>query len=369
MRLSYINNTLLVFLVVAACLVSTQAATKKKKKRSDQIAISPDNYRMCRNYPALQQKGSNKKKLQWLTEATGKNSLMLSTSPQHLAACWVLHADKKRSSKKGDLIQRYALAVLHFATTKSNTTVWDWDMADQYDPRVEPVPASSSSSGKKSKKAPTKLKPHHWMSAKHHECSWYGVGCDWRSRVVDLDLGFLKLDGLLPRELSLLNHLTGMDLHGNDLQGVLPHKILVGLPKLQRLRLYMNGFFGALHREIAGLVSLEELSMFGNYMASTIPTELGSLRNLKKIDMYANNLSGRIPKELGQLKHLEYIDLHDNDLVGSVPREICELPKLKVLITDCLGAKPEVSCDCCTVCCRGLPDMRCVDVATGQEVR
>lgn len=54
--------------------------------------------------------------------------------------------------------------------------------------------------------------------------------------------------------------------------------------------------------------------------------------------------------------------------VGSVPKEICDL-KLKDLIVDCLGPAPEVSCKCCTVCCRGLPDMRCVDTATGKDVK
>jgi hypothetical protein len=53
--------------------------------------------------------------------------------------------------------------------------------------------------------------------------------------------------------------------------------------------------------------------------------------------------------------------------VGSVPKEICDL-KLQELVVDCLGPKPEVTCTCCTKCCRGLPDPKCVDVATGKEV-
>jgi Leucine-rich repeat (LRR) protein len=375
-------------LIVVVCLLSaspTTAAKEKqaKKRHASEISVSPEFYNMCSHsysgvgmVQPLPQKGGTKKKLQWLIEASGKNTLLLPTSPQHLAACWILYRDTKRSGKsKSVLLQRYTLATLHFATTHSNTTVWDWNKVDLYDPRAKPPPAPTAKPGKNNKKnaankqAVQNKTPHHWMSEKHHECTWHGVECNWRSTIVQMDLGFLKLDGLLPRELALLTDLRDLDLHGNDLQGVLPHKILVSLTKLETLRLYMNGFFGALHREIAGLTSLKELSMFGNYMSSPIPTELGELKQLQVIDMYANNLNGRIPSQLGQLKQLQYLDLHDNDLTGSVPQEICQLPHLKVLITDCLGPKPEVTCDCCTVCCRGLPDMKCADVETGKEIR
>jgi hypothetical protein len=55
-----------------------------------------------------------------------------------------------------------------------------------------------------------------WMSAHHHECQWYGVQCNWKTRVIALDLGFMKLDGLIPREIALLPHLEDIDMHGND---------------------------------------------------------------------------------------------------------------------------------------------------------
>jgi hypothetical protein len=130
----------------------------------------------------------------------------------------------------------------------------------------------------------------------------------------------------------------------------------------------MNGFFGALHKEITGLRSLKELLLFGNYMGGTIPTELATLSKLEVIDLYANQLEGTIPSALGKLKKLKTLDLHDNNLTGKVPQEICNL-RLKELVVDCLGPYPEVACDCCTMCCRGLPDFKCVDTATGQEIR
>ena len=59
-----------------------------------------------------------------------------------------------------------------------------------------------------------------------------------------------------------------------------------------------------------------------------------------------------------------YLDLHDNNFVGTMPNELCER-KLDMLVADCHGPKPEVKCDCCHVCCQGMPEMICVDQKTG----
>ena len=64
---------------------------------------------------------------------------------------------------------------------------------------------------------------------------------------------------------------------------------------------------------------------------------------------------------------VEYLDLHDNNLTGRMPKEICDM-KLETLIADCHGPMPEVKCDCCTVCCEGLPVLACFDPKTGQQV-
>ena len=78
-------------------------------------------------------------------------------------------------------------------------------------------------------------------------------------KVINLDLGYIKVDGLVPREIGLLTDLQDLDLHGNDLQGVIPHKLLMGLKKLEYLRLQMNGMFGAIHKEITHMKHLQLL--------------------------------------------------------------------------------------------------------------
>ena len=96
-------------------------------------------------------------------------------------------------------------------------------------------------------------------------------------------------------------------------------------------------------------------------------TNFALMDSIVTIDLYANQLSGRIPSELANLPKLQKLDLHDNNLTGTMPKEICDR-KLPVLIADCLGFNPEVRCDCCTVCCKGLPDMKCKDTKTGKVV-
>jgi len=44
-----------------------------------------------------------------------------------------------------------------------------------------------------------------------------------------------------------------------------------------------------------------------------------------------------------------------------MPKEICNL-HLQGLTADCLGSRPEVQCDCCLICCQGLPDPKCKDM-------
>ncbi|KAL3926264.1 MAG: hypothetical protein SGARI_005665 [Bacillariaceae sp.] len=303
---------------------AANSSTKKNKKRSP-IHLTQKN--LCLGRPTITRK--HESTLQWLYTNIGESQVTSQTSPQHEAACWILRESSKKLNK-----QRYAMAVIYYATKGAG-----WETSRD------------------------------WMLSTKHECDWYGVTCNLKRQVTELDLGYIELDGLVPREIGLLKHLKDLDLHGNDLQGVIPHKLMAGNTHLEYLRLQMNGLFGAIHKEITNLFRLKELYLYGNYIAGTIPKELSKLKHLEHIDLYANQLSGTIPSELAKLPHLKYLDVHDNNLVGTMPKEICDMKhQLKELVADCHGKNPEVKCDCCTVCCQGLPAMYCVDQKTGKAV-
>jgi hypothetical protein len=347
-----------IIVVVLLCFTFVDAAKTKpkpvKKLHGDSIILTRELVNLCKGQTPVAGKRMEKH-LRWLVAASSEASILLNTSPQHAAACWILYVDQQSKHRTTEYMfqQRYALAVMHYASTKLNTTKWDWPMAAD-----EPKVAA--------------LSHGNWMRPNVHECQWYGVACHRRNKVIyDLNLGYMKLDGIIPREIALLSGLKELDLHANDLQGVVPIRLVFSLSNLESLKLQMNGFFGAIQREIVGLKKLKELVLFGNYFGGTIPTELSNLKQLQVIDLYANQLEGTIPTTLGLLKQLQMLDLHDNNLVGSVSAEICSLRKhqLKELIVDCLGPKPEVACSCCTICCRGLPDFKCVDVKTGLEIQ
>jgi hypothetical protein len=184
-------------LTIGALLCTLGEAAKKPV-----ITLTDDLLRMCsRNNPISSSR--QKKELKWLVEATGHQSLLSSSSPQHKAACWALYQDRKQSKGRGQALylQRYAMAVLHYASTLTNTTVWDWRMTVD-EPWAEPAYG-------------------HWMSTKHHECQWYGVACTaYGKQVNKLILGYMKLNGIIPRELYLLPKLKEIDFHGNDFQGM-----------------------------------------------------------------------------------------------------------------------------------------------------
>ena len=220
----FLSTAFLILLLIVSTTIlldTADAAAAGKKKKKAPVVLTRELLNLCQGQRALATK-AEQKHLKWLVAASGETALLSSISPQNQAACWTLYQDKTSSrsrNKESAYLQRYALAVLHFATTKSNTTAWDWPMA------VDAAP-------------PEKANRHgDWMSA-GHECTWYGVVC--RNKVVsELQLGFLKLDGVVPRELSLLTGLRFLDLHANDFQGVVPHKIVDALGNL--------GVFGAAH--------------------------------------------------------------------------------------------------------------------------
>eukprot|EP00978_Attheya_sp_CCMP212_P026037 scaffold84918_cov57-Attheya_sp.AAC.2 len=370
---------ILVLLLQQSLICQGKKQSPKKKEQVDTMKYA----NLCATSGktagrVLKQKGDGRKHavLKQLLQLSGAASVKMSESAQHKATCWILFDDPAHLTSGKRLEQRYALAVFYFATTNGGKAL-KW------------------------------IKEDGWMT-KQHECRWHGITCDMRNRVKEMRLSFNKVAGLMPRELSLLKDLVDMDLHGNDLQGVIPYNVLSGLKHLRSLKLHMNSFFGQIPSEMAELTSLRtydvlyitrigfpyhsyflanpleytsqyialfsffrfaaclflltgELHLYGNYFQGKIPTELSKLTNLEFLDLYANAMTGTVPSQLSNLKNLRELHLNDNELVGRMPKSICEMKKLDTLVADCLGPNPEVICECCTTCCRGVPDPMCQD--------
>jgi len=264
-----------------------------------------------------------------LLKHSSSNSLTSASTPQHQAMCWLIHQDPRKVSvpmfsSPNKLLQRYALVVLYSAT--HGATKW--------------------------------LTKTNWLSKKS-ECQWYGIGCNVYGYVTMVDLPFNELEGILPREISLLKYLQILEVQANELQGVIP--IALGDCKdLTILKLFMNGFFGQIPSSIGKLKHLKEFITFGTYLMGTIPKEIGNLQKLEILDMYGNNFSGTVPTTMKKLKNIQELFLNDNNLVGTIP----VLPKKPIeMWADCRvgsNGKAEVKCEQCTHCCHDKANPKCV---------
>lgn len=215
---STLSSIALCLVLLLFALFQCEAKTKKPLYQTHK--------NLCQGLPKIQRK--HESDLKHLFKSFGESKITGKT-PQNEAACWMFRQGRSFNS------QRFALAVVYYS---SKGATWDSNT--------------------------------NWMTPKH-ECSWYGVTCDLFRKVIELDLGYIELEGLVPRELGLLDGVRDLDLHGNDLQGVLPHKLLTGMRKAQYLRLQMNGLFGSIHKEITRMSNLKELYLFGNFFCGYHP--------------------------------------------------------------------------------------------------
>jgi hypothetical protein len=273
------------------------------------------------------------------------------TSAQSRALSWLRDDDIATSQNRSplDLLQRYVLAVLYFATSGG-----DWQLSDTF-------------------------------LSSNDVCLWnngaenngQGVYCRGGGRGIDLlNLAKNNLQGSLPRELMLLTNLEEINLDSNLLSGTIPagisqlahlkyfyasynyftgalpsfasyikniyliqnqiggtipHGWGKSMPNLQNLSLKRNALKGSLPTTLGKLTSLYTLDLSDNQCNGAIPSELGQLIFLEKLDFCNNLLTGTIPSELGSLRWLESVLAANNQLTGTIPSELGQLPRLKDL--------------------------------------
>lgn len=137
-----------------------------------------------------------------------------------------------------------------------------------------------------------------------------------------LNLSYNNLNGVIPKQLliGLSGRLTTILLAHNSLVGPLPSEVGT-LKNLQSLDLSGNKLSGEIPLELGSCLSLEKLYLQDNIFQGVIPSSFEDLKILQQLDLSQNNLSGRIPNMLGELSFLNYLNLSFNDFEGEVPIE------------------------------------------------
>jgi hypothetical protein len=175
-----------------------------------------------------------------------------------------------------------------------------------------------------------------WMGAIGTECSWLGVTCDAAgNHVTRLNLPGNNLDGPLPAAIGDLSSLDRLDLGGgiesrNYLSGAIPEAI-GNLANLTYLSLDRNQISGPVPPAIGSLTQLRTLDLSYNQLSEPIPAAIGNLSALQTLYLQQNQITGPIPEELGDLANLVALNLGSNELSGSIPDEIGGMANLEEL--------------------------------------
>lgn len=164
-------------------------------------------------------------------------------------------------------------------------------------------------------------------------CFWFGVSCDFNSRVVSLNIsgnGGAGNSNAFSCSGSSKFPLYGLGIRRDcvgsrgSLVGKIP-PVIGKLTQLRTLSLAFNGFGGEIPSEILGLENLEVLDLEGNSISGLIRNDFARLRKLRVLNLGFNRLTGEIPGSLSGSASLEILNLAGNQLNGTVPQFVGRL--------------------------------------------
>ena len=240
------------------------------------------------------------------------------STPQYQALKWLAQDDAYRihvldDAETSHIVQRYALAVLYFATGFVNAGGEDVLVGIN----------------------------HTWVESfeflqEDHECSWSGaLQCGSDGDVVTgITLQGNGLVNALPSELAFLTSLEYLDLGGNQLVGPLPP----ALSQLTHLDLNRNVFTGTIHSSYATMTDLKVLHLQLNSLRGTLMENFGDLRKLTSLDFEANLLTGTIPESMWELTNMEVFILDtQKKLEGTISPNIGKWKNATMLLINVLN--------------------------------
>ncbi|CAN6221858.1 unnamed protein product [Urochloa humidicola] len=171
-----------------------------------------------------------------------------------------------------------------------------------------------------------------WGSPK--TCSWTGVKCGSRGRVIYLILPNSNLTGIISPAIGNLSALQWLDLQSNQLSGSIPPELGM-LSQLVELNLNINLLDGVIPEELGLLKNLAYLYLYDNHLTGSIPEAVCNCSSLTYIDLRTNSLTGEIPFSTQcRLPYLQIIDLFENNLVGTIPSSISNFTGLEWVLLE-----------------------------------
>lgn len=91
-----------------------------------------------------------------------------------------------------------------------------------------------------------------------------------------------------------------------------------------------QGLRGVIPSDVSKLQHLQSINFSGNSIKGNVPLSLGTIPGLRVLDLSFNELNGSIPESLGQLTSLQTLNLNGNDLSGRVPASLGGRPLHRV---------------------------------------
>ncbi|KAF8094156.1 hypothetical protein N665_0369s0039 [Sinapis alba] len=159
-------------------------------------------------------------------------------------------------------------------------------------------------------------------------CMWTGVKCGSKHRrVTGVDLGGLKLTGVVSPFVGNLSFLRSLNLADNFFRGAIPLEV-GNLFRLQYLNMSNNLLGGAIPVVLSNCSSLSSLDLSSNHLEHGVPSEFGSLSKLVLLSLGRNNLTGKFPASWGNLTSLQMLDIIYNQMEGEIPGSIASLKQM-----------------------------------------